>query len=82
MARRKQQRVSKKAGTKKGKGSAWFSKAGGPPEPGAIWHAPFEYGASHGLVVKVRGHWERHGPKTAKGGRGVKEEAAGGEGRA
>ncbi len=66
MAQRKTKRVSRKAGTKKGRGPEWFNKSGGPPEPGAVWHEPFEYEAKHGLVVKIRGHWERHKPKVPK----------------
>ncbi len=78
MARRKtKQHVSQKARSKKSRGPEWFSKAGGPPEPGAVWHAPFEYEAKHGLVVKIRGHWERHESKAkAKPKRERKVEAA------
>jgi hypothetical protein len=53
----KQRRVSRKARTKKAE-TGRFVKAAAPG-PGFVWHEPFEYKTPKGLVVRVRGHWER-----------------------
>ncbi len=63
MANDKKKRVSKKARpTKKGEGQYDKDRR---PGPEYVWHEGFDYRSKGGLVVRIRGHWERK-PKLVK----------------